>query len=87
MSMFNEHIMKKERQISNILGVEVPMLPPTPQQIEDYNEATHCGNCNEPFFDDKTKIHHHCHVTGYYLFATCVRCNLHLSLSFSVFLD
>jgi len=78
MSVFYEHIMKETRRISNMLGVEVPMLPPTPQQIEDYDEATHCGNCNEPFSDDKTKIHHHCDVTGNYLFAARVCCNLQL---------
>ena len=54
------------------------MLPLTPRQIADYDEATHCGNCNEPFSDDKTKVHHNCHVTGNYLFAACVRCNLQL---------
>ena len=78
MSVFYDHVMKKTREISNILGVEVPMLHLTPQQIADYDESTHCGNCNEPFSDDKTKVHHHCHVTGNYLFAVCVRCNLQL---------
>jgi len=48
--------MKEAREISNILGVEVPMLPPTPQQIEDYDEATPCGNCNEPFLMIKPKF-------------------------------
>ena len=70
--------MTEAREISNILGAEVPMLPLTPQQIADYDEATHCGNCNELFSDDKTKVHHHCHVSGNYLFAACVRCNLQL---------
>jgi len=78
MSVFYEHVMKEAREMSNILGVEVPMLPLTPQQIADYDEATHCGNCNVPFSGDKNKVHHHCHVTGNYLFAAFVRCNLQL---------
>jgi len=51
MSVFYEHVTKETREISNILGVEVPMLPLTPQQIADYDEATHCGNCNEPMLN------------------------------------
>ena len=79
MGTFYEHIMKEVSQISNILGVEVPMSPLTPQQITNYDQATHCGNCDEPFSCDKSpKVHHHCHVTGNYLFASCVRCNLQL---------
>jgi len=81
MSVFYEHVMKEAREISNILGVEVvevPMLTLTPQQIADYDEATHCGHCNEPFSGDKNKVHHHCLVTGNYLFAACIRCNLQL---------
>ena len=78
MGAFYEHIMKEAREISNILDVEVPMLPLTPEQVTNYDEATRCGNCNEPFSTDRSKVHNHCHITGNFLFAACVRCNLQL---------
>jgi len=78
MTALYEHIMKESRDISNILGVEIPMLPLTLEQVANYAHATHCGNCNKPSAVGISKVHHHCHVTGEYLFATCVRCNLQL---------
>ena len=85
MSVFYDHIMKESREISKILDVEVPMLALTSEQVNDYDEATHCANCQEPFSvikgEIKGKVHHHCHVTGSYLFAACDRCNLQLKMS------
>ena len=80
MSKFYEHIMAEHAAISKILGKNVPMQALTFKQQTDYDDATVCQNCNEPFTTNNRKVRHHCHVSGQFLFAACNNCNLQLKL-------
>ena len=78
MSVFYDYIMAESRKISAIVTQNVSMLPLSPDQVEDYDNATTCGNCDGVFSKNNRKVHHHCHVSGKYQFAACNNCNLQL---------
>ena len=78
MTMFYDHAMSEAQEISRIVRGYVNMLPLTPEQVVDYDHAEVCANCNESFTPTNYKVHHHCHVSGNYLFAVCRACNLQL---------
>lgn len=78
MSAFYEHIMAESRAISDILTHQQPIRVLTPQQEADYRNASTCANCGEPFTPQNSKVRHHCHVSGTFLFAACNNCNLQL---------
>ena len=78
MSKFYDHVMSEAREISLIVREYVDMLPLTSEQADDYDRAVACGNCGGPFTKENRKVHHHCHISGNYLFPACNRCNLQL---------
>ena len=78
MTMFYEHVMAESRAISAIVTGFASMLPLTLEQAADYDRALSCGNCGGAFTKGNRKVHHHCHISGKYLFAACNNCNLQL---------
>ena len=78
MTKFYEHVMAESRAISAIVTGFASMLPLTLEQAADYDRAVSCGNCGGPFTKGNHKVHHHCHISGKYLFAACNNCNLQL---------
>jgi len=78
MSKFYDHVMSEGRDISRIVRGYVDMLPLTSAQSDEYDRAVTCANCGVPFTKDNKKVHHHCHISGNYLFPACNRCNLQL---------
>ena len=78
MTVFYDHVMSECREISHIVRGYVDMLPLTAEQADDYDRAVSCANCGEPFTKENRKVHHHCHISGSYLFAACNNCNLQL---------
>ena len=55
-----------------------PMLPMTPDEVEDYTDSTNCHICNGQLGDDK--VRDHCHVTGKYRGTTHSNCNTNYRL-------
>jgi len=83
MTSFFEHVMCENREISKIVGKEVPMLPMTDGERALYDAAKHCHNCGVEFTQTRQlrKCRHHDHISGRFLFTTCNRCNLQLKMT------
>ena len=77
-SKFYEYIFEEARTISTILSRNLPMQKLTAEEEHDFRSATNCQICNRPFTKCNGPVHHHCHVTGRYLFPVCNGCNLRL---------
>jgi len=78
MSTFYDHVMSESKIISDILHQNTDMKPLTSEQQTEYDSATHCMTCYIQFSDTNWKVHHHCHVTGNFLYAACNNCNFQL---------
>jgi len=78
MTHFYDHVVAETKEISAIIRDDVDMVPLTSEQEKEHEEATICRNCNKPFASKNWKVHHHCHISGQYLFAACNNCNLQL---------
>jgi len=79
MTKFLEHVMCENREISKIVGKEVPMLPMTEGERALYDAAKHCHNCGVEF--TQTRQLRKCHISGRFLFPACNRCNLQLKMT------
>ena len=64
--------------IEAILSQNKPMTPMTGEQEYRHKQATHCQQCRQQFTSGNVKVHHHCHISGLYLSASCNSCNLKL---------
>ena len=77
MQQFFAHLDREKQRIDEILNRNMPMIPLTPEDLQEHNSAKTCRNCGIGFDDNVFKrIYHHYHVNGKYLFACCSRCNL-----------
>jgi len=76
MTKFYDHMMSESREICHIVTGAASMLPLTEKQAAEYARAVSCSNCGKAFSKDNHKTHHHCHISGKYLFPACNRCNL-----------
>ena len=83
MTKFFEHVMSENREISKILGENVPMLPMSDDERALYDAAKHCHNCGEEFTrtNQQKKCRHHDHISGRFLFPACNSCNLQLKMT------
>ncbi len=81
MNTFFDHILDEQRRISCILGRNYEMLPLTREDEANFNAASACPRCNEPFSDDNWKVRHHDHSNGRFIGAVCNSCNLRLKYS------
>jgi hypothetical protein len=62
-----------------VLSRKEPMLPLTPEEKENFENATHCCYCQREFNPQEqglTKVADHDHVTGKYIGASCSNCNV-----------
>lgn len=64
----------------NYLKHVVPMIAMTPDQIQNYDNATFCHICDKPFGEGSEKVRDHCHVTGTYRGAAHSVCNLNFKI-------
>jgi len=48
----------------------------TRDNLEKFNNATHCHICEKPFAPDDTRISDHCHLTGLFRGSAHSNCNL-----------
>ena len=78
MTKFYDHVMSESREICHIVTGAACMLPLTEKQAAEYARAVWCSNCGDIFSKDNHKTHHHCHISGKYLFPACNKCNLNL---------
>ena len=78
MTEFYDHVMSESREICRIVTGAASILPLTEKQAAEYARAVSCSNCGDAFSKDNHKTHHHCHISGKYLFPACNRCNLNL---------
>jgi len=78
MNKLYDYIMEEAREISLIVRGFVDMRPLTREEADEYDHTVTCGSCGGAFTKENRKVHHHCHVTGNYLFAACNNCNLQL---------
>jgi len=62
-------VMAESRAISAIVTGFASMLPLTLEQAADYDRTLSCGNCGGPFTKGNHKVHHHCHISGKYLYS------------------
>ena len=79
MTKFYHYIMAESQTISNILSIQVDMLPLTKQDKEKFRSATHSECCEEAFTTTNPKVRHYDHISG----SICLRsatnnCNLQL---------
>ena len=78
MHKFFDYLREQEEYIKNVLRYDKPILKMTSEEEYEYRNAKHCISCSKPFIGGRTKVRHHCHVTGYYLGPCCNICNLQL---------
>jgi len=48
----------------------------TRDNLEKFNNATHCHICEKPFAPDDTRVRDHCHLTGRFRGSAHSNCNL-----------
>jgi len=48
----------------------------TRDDLEKFNNATHCHVCEKPFAPDNTRLRDHCHLTGRFRGSAHSNCNL-----------
>ena len=81
MQHFYRYMKSELEKIDEILAVQKPM-DLTPEQQEQFDDATCCHTCGISFDDDDViACRHHDHVTSEYLAAVCQSCNLQLKPS------
>ena len=78
---FLNHLECEVNNINNIFRHPKPLLM-TEQNIQDYENATHCWICEMELIDNKKnpKVKDHCHFTGEYRGAAHKSCNLKLAI-------
>ena len=76
-----------EEDVKAIANIEPKEMIFTEKDREEFNKASDCWICNEPFKDGK--VRDHCHYTGRYRGPACNSCNLKYRKpkSVSVFFD
>ncbi|XP_076301457.1 uncharacterized protein LOC143219338 [Lasioglossum baleicum] len=78
----------KLHDISNklqpIFDKTVPMDELTERQELNFQTATHCHVCEQPFSSSDTKVHDHCHFTGAYRGPAHIACNLGYQSSYVI---
>jgi len=53
----------------------------TDSENEQFNRATVCHICEQPFFKKDIKVADHCHYTGMYRGAAHQQCNIELKVN------
>ena len=81
MEHFFSYLRKEHDLVNNILEHQMPMKHLTPDEQQDFDDATECKTCKKEFTSSNQKVRHHCHVTGNYIAAACNNCNLQLKPS------
>ena len=71
---FFTHLKSEHVRINSILAVDKPMNKLTQSQLESYANCQNCPSCDVHF--NGNKVRHHCHVTGQFVSALCLNCNL-----------
>jgi len=56
--------MAKSRTLSEIVKEGIAVIPLTEQQQTEYDAATTCFACNQPFTDKNRKVRQHCHLAA-----------------------
>lgn len=70
------HLLEQERKwIKNTLGSYTEMTM-TANDVNDFNQSTHCYLCGVEFNDTSVKCRDHSHYTSKYIGAACQNCNL-----------
>lgn len=82
MKAFFEHLLREQQRITAILQLDTSMYNLTEDEQNLYDAATICPICDEAFTATNPKVHHHCHVTGWFLQPVCNGCNLQLKPKF-----
>jgi len=72
---FAEELRILAHNVKSILSANVPMEF-TRDDLEKFNNATHCHVCEKPFAPDDTRIRDHCHLTGRFRGSAHSNCNL-----------
>ena len=76
---FLQSLEETTRELQEKYGVSKPMEISAEEQ-EQFDSATKCWVCGDPFEDEK-KVRDHCHFTGKYRGAAHNKCNLRLTRS------
>ena len=71
---FLQRLDDEQREISNILSVEKPMVM-TAEDVQRHHQATECFICDQPFGAERP-VRDHDHLTGKYRGAAHSECNL-----------
>ncbi|XP_073972888.1 uncharacterized protein [Rhodnius prolixus] len=77
---FMEYLHSVVKDVEVLYKTIIPMKELTTQQCEDFANATHCGMCEGVFNGLDKKAHHHDHLTGEFVCAAHVNCNLNFQL-------
>src|SRR5688572_14037886 len=72
---FFDHIKSEQIRINRILSKNQPMAPLNDSQLGAFDNCQNCPSCNIDLTHEN-KVRHHCHVTGQFISALCVNCNL-----------
>lgn len=75
---FCNMILEWSTEVYSYYQRNITMLPLTPEQKEEYDEATECYICGNPFLPakGKRKVRDHDHLTGQFIGAACEGCNI-----------
>jgi len=74
MAKFYDHLMKIDEEIQEILAINIPMKPLTPEQQQKHDATSNCELCGRHLY---IKYRDHDHLTGIYRRTLCNGCNLH----------
>jgi len=72
---FFTHLTQERVRINGILKKDEPMIPLTQKQKLKYRNCKNCPTC-DILLKSEMKIRQHCHVTGQFISALCLNCNL-----------
>lgn len=77
LSWFTDQLFQIANNIQLILKTEIPMIPLSSEEKENFKNATNCHICEKEFLiDGERKVHDHCHLTGKYRGPAHNSCNL-----------
>ncbi|XP_043471597.1 uncharacterized protein LOC122504515 [Leptopilina heterotoma] len=73
---FAEELKQIAEKMNKVFKNPLPMTALTPQEINDFKQATICHICHEKIQASEKKVRDHCHLTGKYRGAAHESCNL-----------
>lgn len=75
-SKFMDYMISMSNLIGDLLDTNLSMDELTQDEMDRFNNCTHCELCNTEFTMTRTPVKDHCHLTGKFRSVLCNKCNL-----------